>query len=1071
MTNHSDLTFITNENNQNLLERFKVLIKDTELFDVLVGYFYTSGFHTLYRSLESTKKIRILIGISTNKETVDIISQVEKSKQFEMQFSHAETKKHFSSLLISEMENSQDSQTVEEGIVKFVDWLRNGKLEIKAYPTENLHAKLYIMSFPEGDRDAGRVITGSSNFTKSGLVDNLEFNVELKNRADYEFAKNKFNELWENAVDVKDKYLETIREKTWLNDSITPYELYLKFLYEYFKDELHQMDEVLFKYIPQGFKELEYQEQAVLNAKKILNEYGGVFVSDVVGLGKTYVSALLASQLNGRILVIAPPILLDETNPGSWKNVFSDFKVAADFESLGKLDRLISQGTEKYKNIFIDEAHRFRTESNTTYEKLARICRGKRVILVTATPLNNTPWDILSQIKLFQNAKKSTIPNVSNLEGFFKDLERKIKKLDKQDDYSLYMKTIKENAKKIRESVLKYLMVRRTRTEIEKYFSDDLESQNLKFPEVMDPEPLFYQFSEKENEVFHRTVELIGKKLKYARYVPLTYYKGQTQLEQIEVQSQKNMGVFIKVLIIKRLESSFHAFKNSIGRFILSYEKFLKEFNNGYVYISKEYINKIFDWLESENDEAIQELLESGKAKKYPAEDFEESLKKDLENDLEILKEIQSLWSEVHRDPKLDQFILEASNKSVLKKNKLIVFTESRETAEYIGEELNKKLSGGVVVFTGASGHNVRNTIIENFDARAYQPKDDYRVLVTTEVLSEGVNLHRSNVVVNYDIPWNPTRLMQRVGRINRVDTEFHRIHTFNFFPTEQSNDIIQLKETAEAKIRTFISLLGADARLLTDGEEVESHELFGRMNSKKTILGEDEDEQSELKYLKVIKDIRDKDQNLFDRIKRLPKKSRTARKHNRKESGLLTYFRKGKLNKFFLTENQNEGRELDFILAATLIETETKTKKENLPSDFYDKLKRNKELFLNATNEEEKEFTQHQGKGQDSSLKLLKILKAVQGDLRQYTEEQEIHLKKIIKCIENGALPKQTVKATLQALNKELKETGQPKPLRIMAILQNNIPDEFLKDHISESSADTSGPREVILSEYLIGE
>ncbi len=349
MTSHSDLTFITNENSQNLLERFKVLIKDTELFDVLVGYFYTSGFHTLYKSLESTKKIRILIGISTNKETVDIISQVEKSKQYEMQFSHAETKKHFSSLLVSEMENSQDSQAVEEGIVKFVDWLRSGQLEIKAYPTENLHAKLYIMSFPEEDRDAGRVITGSSNFTKSGLVDNLEFNVELKNRADYEFAKNKFNELWENAVDVKDKYLETIREKTWLNDSITPYELYLKFLYEYFKDELHQMDEVLFKYIPQGFKELEYQEQAVLNAKKILSEYGGVFVSDVVGLGKTYVSALLASQLNDRTLVIAPPILLDETNPGSWKNVFSDFKVAANFESLGKLDRLISQGTEKYK--------------------------------------------------------------------------------------------------------------------------------------------------------------------------------------------------------------------------------------------------------------------------------------------------------------------------------------------------------------------------------------------------------------------------------------------------------------------------------------------------------------------------------------------------------------------------------------------------------------------------------------------------------------------------------------------------------------------------------------------------
>ena len=1075
MINHSDLTFITNEKNQNLLERFNVLIRDTELFDVLVGYFYTSGFHALYKALESTKKIRILIGISTNKKTVDLINQVEKSKQYEFQFSHAETKTHFSNLLISEMENSQDNKAVEEGIVKFLDWLKSGKMEIKAYPTENLHAKLYIMSFPETDRDTGRVITGSSNFTKAGLVDNLEFNVELKNRADYEFAQSKFNELWENAVNVKDKYLETIREKTWLNDSITPYDLYLKFLYEYFKDELRQMDEILFKYIPQGFKELEYQEQAVLNAKKILNEYGGVFISDVVGLGKTYISALLASQLNGRTLVVAPPILLDETNPGSWKNVFSDFKVAADFESLGKLDRLISQGTEKYKNIFIDEAHRFRTESNTTYEKLAQICRGKRVILVTATPLNNTPGDILSQIKLFQNSRKSTIPNVTNLELFFGDLQRKIKKLDKQEDYRLYMKTIKENAKKIRESVLKYLMVRRTRTEIEKYFSDDLESQNLKFPEVMDPEPLFYEFNEKENEIFHRTIELIGKRLKYARYVPLTYYKKQTQLEQIEIQSQKNMGVFIKILLIKRLESSFHAFKNTIGRFVSSYERFLKQFIEGHVYISKEYANKIFDWLESGDDEAIQKLLESGEAKKYPAEDFEESLRIDLEGDLQILKEIQSLWSGVHRDPKLDKLALEISNQPVLKQNKLIVFTESRETAEYIGEELNKNLSGQVLVFTGASSHSLRTTIIENFDARAYQPKDDYRILVTTEVLSEGVNLHRSNVVVNYDIPWNPTRLMQRVGRINRVDTKFDKIYTFNFFPTEQSNDIIKLKETAEAKIRTFISLLGADARLLTEGEELESHELFGRMNSKKTILGEDEDEQSELKYLKVIKDIRDKDQNLFDRIKRLPKKSRTARKHSQKETGLLTYFRKGKLNKFFLTEKnregENEGGELDFITSATLLEAGNKTQKEDLPRDFYDKLKTNKEMFLNATNEEEKEFNNHQRGGQDSSSKLLRILKAVQNDLRQYTEEQEVYLKKIIKHIEEGALPKQTIKTTFQALSKELKESGQAKPLRIMALLQNNIPDELLESHISESSANTSGPREVILSEYLIGE
>jgi len=159
---------------------------------------------------------------------------------------------------------------------------------------------------------------------------------------------------------------------------------------------------------------------------------------------------MLAQQLDGRSLVIAPPMLLEKDYPGSWPNVFSDFKVHADFESLGKLDKLIQRGTDKYKNVFIDEAHRFRTETNITYEHLARICRGKRVILVTATPLNNSPRDILAQIKLFQKSKKSTIPNIPDLERFFSGLEKKLKKLDRLKNYDEYVQVVKENAREVR---------------------------------------------------------------------------------------------------------------------------------------------------------------------------------------------------------------------------------------------------------------------------------------------------------------------------------------------------------------------------------------------------------------------------------------------------------------------------------------------------------------------------------------------------------------------------------------------------------------------------------------------
>jgi len=670
----TDLTFITNEPNRRLVDRFNVLIKDTKFFDVLVGYFYTSGFYAIYKSLGKTEKIRILIGISTGKQTLNLINQ---SKQESLPFSHAETKEEFGNAVIAELGESDDKKEIEEGVHKFLEWLRSGKLEIRAYPAQNIHAKLYIMTFAEEDRDVGRVITGSSNFTQSGLSDNLEFNVELKEPNDYDFAKTQFEKLWQDAVDVKDKYINTIQERTWLNDTVTPYQLYLKFLYEYFKDEISQTDEVFFKYVPTEFKRLEYQEQAVLNAKKILDEYGGAFISDVVGLGKTYMAAMLASQLDGRTLVIAPPVLLNKENPGSWPNVFSDFRVSADFESLGKLDSLIRRGTEKYKNIFIDEAHRFRTETNITYEKLAQICRGKRVILVTATPFNNSPKDILSQIKLFQKSRKSTIPGTPDLERFFGRLEGKLKGLDRQKDQTKYIKAVKDNATEIRDKILKYLMVRRTRKEIEEFFPDDLKSQGLRFPEVMDPEPVFYELNDDEDKVFNETVTLLTQKLKYARYMAMLYYQGDvTQPEQL---AQKNMGRFMKILIVKRLESSFFAFRNTINRFIASYEMFIDQYDKGAVYVSKKYSNKIFELLENDDESRILKLIEEDKAQKYDSGDFDKNFRRNLEHDLDILKRIRELWSTVNRDPKLLTFIeMLSSQKSSPKINFLYLRSQKR---------------------------------------------------------------------------------------------------------------------------------------------------------------------------------------------------------------------------------------------------------------------------------------------------------------------------------------------------------------------------------------------------------
>lgn len=1074
---HSDLTFFTNEPGSTLLDRFIKTLKDGKYFDILVGYFRTSGFFRLYKSLESIEKIRILVGLNIDKKTYEII---EEFRQTTIDFeTNQDTRTIFSSAIINELEKSEDSFEVEFGVKKFIEFLQSGKLEIKAYPSKDIHAKVYILRFNETDRDYGRVITGSSNFSESGFVAQREFNVELKNSADVKFALSKFEELWKDAVDISKDYIETINTKTWLNDIITPYELYLKFLYEYFKEKISVDKERLSrKYTPINFKELEYQSEAVKDAKAKLEAYGGVFISDVVGLGKTFISALLANELDGYTLVIAPPVLLDAENPGSWRNVFSDFKIAADYESIGKLEKIIKRGTEKFKNVIIDEAHRFRSESNITYELLAQICRGKRVILVSATPLNNTPSDILSQIKLFQNGRKSTIPNVRNLEAFFKSLENRLRGLDRQSNKDEYLSIVRDNAKQIRDKVLKFLMVRRTRYEVTQYFSEDLKKQKLKFPEVEDPKPILYQFDDNINSAFDYTIRVLtDPAFSYARYSPLLYYCGKEKVTQIQRLSQENLRSLMKILLIKRLESSFHAFKNSLNNFIRSYEAFIKAYDNGKgsVFISKKYIGKIFEFLEDEDFDRIAKLIEEDKAEEYKASDFEPALIKNLESDLKTLKGIQTLWNDINADPKLDELVHLLKTDPVLKDNKLIIFTESKDTANYLESELKKKFGKIVIAFSGESSAIIKNIIIDNFDAKVKKPKNDIKILVSTEVLSEGVNLHQSNIVINYDIPWNPTRLIQRVGRVNRVDTKFDKICTYNFFPTIKSNDQIKLKEAAEAKIHAFIEMLGNDARLLTEGEEIKSHDLFQRLNSSKTVTGEGDEVESELKYLEIIRDIRDNNVDLFSKIKHLPKKARTAKKYELhpfenmsatsegsvESNSLLTYFRKGKLHKFFISNN-NESKELDFLESAKILESNIEVRRAKIDKEFYRYLDKNKEAFKEATIEYQSELTN--SRGRDNVTKILRILRSKQmKNYQGFTEDDDLYVQKVIKLLEDGALPKQTTKTIAHALN------GIEEPIKILSKIKTNIPEEFFTAHISHSSADVFGPREVILSEYLI--
>lgn len=1057
----NDLTFFTNEPNATLLDRFRKTLKDVKLFDILVGYFRTSGFFYLYESFETIDQVRILVGINVDRTAFEIIESSKSQKKFDFE-SHKRTKEIFSEDLTSEMEHSEDTHYTEMGVKKFIEFLQSGKLQIKVFPSTKIHAKVYISRFSEDDRDYGRVITGSSNFSESGLIENLEFNVELKNNADVKYALEKFEALWKDAVDISREYVETINTRTWLNDYITPYELYLKFLYEYLKEDIN-MDEDFESYLPEGFLDLKYQKQAVVSAKKILDAYNGVFLSDVVGLGKTYISALLAQQLSGKILVICPPVLKDY-----WHETFFDFGIRGfKVESLGKLDQIIKSGADRFDYIFIDEAHRFRNEVTLGYEKLHQICFGKKVILVSATPLNNTIDDIYSQLKLFQVPKKSTIPGVQNLEKFFASLKKRIGKYQKSDPE--YIDTIKQVSKEVRDKILKFVMVRRTRTEVMKYFSEDMEKQGVSFPELDTPNRIIYTFDGKTEKVFNTTIGLL-KDFSYSRYTPLLYMK--TPVSEFELQSQRNVGGFMKGILVKRLESSFHAFKNTLRRFVDSYRKFIDMYEQGTVYISKK-VN-VYDFLDADDEEELLKLVELDKVQKYDSPEFTEAFLVNLRKDLVLLEGIQKLWIDIKTDPKLEQFINELKDNLILKENKLIVFTESKETGEYLFRKLDKHLPSRVLFYSSAGGLYggeeksipvARDLIKENFDPKNKPKRDDINILITTDILAEGINLHRSNTVINYDLPWNPTRVLQRVGRVNRVGTTHKVVNIFNFFPTAQSDSHLGLEANIKAKIQAFHDTLGEDAKYLTEEEEISAHELFGdfiykRLSDKKTFQGDDEDERSELEYLQLLRNMRDKNTSLFEKIKRLPKKARSCREvESNKEDGLVTFFRKGKLKKFFLAELK-ASKELTFFEAVDLFKCAPETPKMAIPKAFYPLLDLNKVAFDQATSDETTEKG-HSGGSSNESYIMKRLKTKEMQHFPGFTEEDEDFLKAALKAFENGVIPKNTSKRLKNELEKEINH------LKVLAILRKNLPPAILS---ATPTGQQTGHdrREVILSEYL---
>lgn len=963
MNGESDMAtkFFTNSEQNTLINKFEGVFTynpNIQYFDALVGYFRASGYFRIRPFLDKVPKIRILVGIN-----VDRLLAETQREGLEFFKNYEKTKEEFIEEIRLDIQKANYDKDTEKGILQFIDDLIEKKIEVKAHPEKKIHAKVYIFRpEPFNAHTPASVITGSSNLTDAGLGYgnhyNYEFNVQLNDYDDVKFASQEFEKLWAEAINILPVDIQHIKKETYLNEDITPFELYIKLLIEYFGKNI-EYDPDSIGELPQNFKKLSYQIDAVNEGFNMLLKHNGFVLADVVGLGKTVIATMVAKKFllqNGRnntkILVVYPPAV--EKN---WKNTFNYFNIDkyTKFITNGSLQKILDRhqdywNKEEYDLIIVDEAHKFRNHTTGAFQNLQLICKSprttkglidgwqKKVILVTATPLNNKPDDIFYQIQMFQDARQSTLP-IPNLTSFFAPLIEKYKKLKRFDE--LDVNELRNIYGKIRKNVIEPITIRRTRKDLENIpeYIKDLEEQGIKFPKVEPPKKIEYVMDQKLNELFYKTVFYLtdADKLTYARYqaiAGLTQEMQKKYYENAETIS-KSLAFIMKTQLVKRLESSFDAFKKSLTNFQKATNRMIKMFNNDKVLIAPDTdVNKLLDkgWSEEDIEKEIEQLSEDNpKNQIFKASDFKPEFILALKKDEKLIDELVHLWQQIDYDPKLQVFLKELKKQFLNKKNnvegKLVIFSESKDTVDYLKLNLEKEGRKDVLAVSAENRKELYDTIVTNFDANYDKTKqvNAYNIIITTEVLAEGVNLHRSNVIVHYDTPWNATRLMQRIGRVNRIGTKADVIYNYVFYPSAQGDSQIQLNKTAFMKIQAFHTAFGEDNQVYSKHEILNEETLFN-----KEAIREEEDER--LKYLYLLRNFRKEHKTWFDKIKKLPLKSRTGRNATaiskpELKNGTAAFLKTDKKFEFYWVNSENQASEITPIEAFKIFEADPKEK------------------------------------------------------------------------------------------------------------------------------------------------
>lgn len=739
------------------------------------------------------------------------------------------------------------------------------------------------------------------------------------------------------ALEVKNTP-EPDSEQQTETTSLTPYESYIHLLNDRF-GALADSDikAVLKNYLPNGIDSLGYQLDAAALCYQIMHQHGGFLLGDVVGLGKTIVGVLVLKYFiemadkegrSKKCLIVTPPAI-----KSNWERTINQFDAESndkilpniDFITTGSIEKLLEGETESeessgefegelknevYGLILVDESHNFRNSGTHMYDMLNTLIEENNlqagyypyIGLLSATLQNNRPEDLKNQIYLFQRKPRESTLAVEghNLDYFFQHVCQRYAELMSWHPTGDQEKQQKKKSliflsQEIRDHVLSELLVRRTRTDIKLGYHEDLH-----FPDIKGPNDLKYEMGKRLSLLFYKSMDYIIPSettilnqepgIVYMRYRATEYLRPEmkqryTGRNMTPEKSASHLARIMQMLLVKRMESSFSAFKESLANLQRYTQNMITMWEEDCIFICPQIdVNKELNLEEKKKKDPtytldrcfedirnkIKKLDHDGRNSKkqnaeYRRSDFNSNYIGFLKDDKQYIDELVDAWNKEHRDPKLERFIEALDNDLFLPERnpsgKLVIFSEAISTVKEIAEAIGS--SKRVLCITAANRDEKEQTIRENFDANYKgEWKNDYDVIVTTEVLAEGINLHRANTILNYDTPWNSTKLIQRIGRVNRIGSDAKEVWVYNFYPSDEGDEQIALKQRAFTKLQSFHTLFGEDSQVYTIDEEV-SHPDY-----KKLVDGP---ETPFTKYITELQDYKKQNPERFEWIKQQP--------------------------------------------------------------------------------------------------------------------------------------------------------------------------------------------------------